>query len=35
MKYNCKICGWKLEGYTNIMDDILKHEKVHVKDRRE
>ena len=29
MNYTCKICGWNIEGQTQIMVDILKHEKTH------
>ena len=29
MNYTCKICGWNIEGQTQIMEDILKHEKGH------
>jgi|LWDU01.1.fsa_nt_gi rubredoxin len=29
MKYNCKLCGWTIEGFEGQIDDILKHEKTH------
>ena len=29
MKYTCKICNWYVEGQTQIMKDILNHERGH------
>jgi len=29
MNYNCRKCGWSIEGQSQIMKDILKHEKEH------
>jgi len=29
MRYNCKICDWTIEGQTQVMKDILEHEKTH------
>ena len=34
MRYNCKICDWTIEGQTQIMTEILKHEKDHDKKGR-
>ena len=29
MRYNCQKCDWSIEGQTQIMTDILEHEKGH------
>ena len=29
MRYTCKICDWCIEGQTQIMKEILEHEKTH------
>lgn len=30
MKYNCRYCSWFIEGQTQIIDEILTHEKTHI-----
>jgi hypothetical protein len=32
MNYTCKKCDWSIEGQTQIMKEILKHEKTHEED---
>ncbi len=35
MKYTCKKCEWSIEGQSQIMSDILEHEKTHEVDNNE
>ena len=32
MIYKCKQCSWTIEGQTQVMKDILIHEKTHDKE---
>jgi hypothetical protein len=29
MRYSCEVCDWTIEGQTQIIKDILIHEKTH------
>jgi hypothetical protein len=29
MRYQCRKCDWSIDGQTQIMKEILKHEKEH------
>jgi len=29
MRYICKVCDWFIEGQTQIMKEILEHERSH------
>ena len=29
MRFNCPKCDWSIEGQTQVMEHILKHEKTH------
>ena len=29
MRYVCKVCDWFIEGQTQIMEEILEHERSH------
>jgi len=31
MRYSCEVCDWTIEGQTQIIKDILIHEKTHDK----
>jgi len=32
MRYSCEVCDWTIEGQTQIVKDILLHEKTHDKE---
>ena len=29
MRFNCPDCDWSIEGQTQVVEDILAHEKTH------
>jgi len=32
MRYSCEVCDWTIEGQTQVIKDILIHEKTHDKE---